>query len=92
MMSFPTGCISSKPSYVFYQKEGNGAKYGELPADKVIIYEQERNDGLVKAYKAQFVAKWHYFFGIPLFIGQEVKYSIFIPKGGIKHDFQVDLK
>lgn len=84
-----TGHIESKSYYVFYQKEGNGVRFGKVSAEKAVVYEEERNGGLIKTYTRQFTSGWHNAFGTTL--GGE-KYEIFIPQGSILHEFQLDLK
>lgn len=83
-----SGFIESELYYVFYykyeDKEGAGFKTDRILAKNAIVYEQIRNDGLVKIYK----------FSRGGFLRKTVfeRYEIFIPKGSILRQFQLDAK
>lgn len=82
------GTIESKFYYVFYQRERNGIRFGNVPAENAVVYEENRDDGLIKEYDKRFMAGWHDFFGATW--GE--RYDIFIPEGSILHEFNLDLK
>lgn len=82
-----SGYIESELYYVFYQKEGSGIKFNKIPRERVVIYEEERNDGVMKIYIARFKPKWCNAIAL-----SRAKCRIFIPKGTIIQKFNLDLK
>lgn len=79
-----SGFIGHRLSYVFYYKEGGGFRLDKIFAENTTVYEQERNDGLIKIYKFKKAGliqdSWF------------TRYEIFIPKGSILQQFQLDAK
>jgi hypothetical protein len=84
-----SGTIESKPYYVFYQKTGKGLKFGKIPVENVIVYEEKgRTDGLINVYAKRFTKDVYKLFAVV----SGTRYEIFIPKGSILRDFKLDLK
>lgn len=84
-----SGTFESRSYYVFYQKYGDGIIFGRVPVEKAVLYEEERNNGLIKEYLKMNKERWYYLFGVP---GEQRRYDIIIPNGSILHDFRLDLE
>ena len=84
------GTIEGKLTYIFYQKENdnaNAVKLRKVSAENTIIFEEERSDGQFKKYIKEIENSYWYLIAIP--IGD--KYEIFVPKGTINREFNLDL-
>ena len=91
--NFFLGCgnIENEFYYVFYRKEPDGSKtFDKIKADKKAkIYEEERNDGIIEAFREDFINKNHWLFAV---VFSEPRYKIRIPKGSISKKFKLDLE
>lgn len=79
-----TGSIESKQYYFFYKEQGGGFVPGKVEVfDNVVIYEEQREDGILKSFSREFSNPIFWLFGIP----NSERYEFFIPKGSIKPGF-----
>ena len=79
--------------YLFYQKEGDRIKFGKVPVDKTTIYEEERNNGLMKVYREKIASSGSILnlLGAYGILYWDEKYEIFVPQGSVIRKFQLDL-
>lgn len=84
-----SGSIGDAQYYFFYKEvEGGGYKPDKiLVADNVTIYEEDREDGMVKVYRYGIVNPPRWFIVAPNSTIQRVKYEFHIPRGAIKRNF-----
>lgn len=88
------GQIDGKPCYYYYEKVNNGAfLLKSVSSDKVLIYEQDRNDGVIKKSFDQITPNkyWNFgwFLGVHQYLENE-KTEFYIPAGSISRQFILD--
>lgn len=80
-----TGSIGSTEYYFYYDKVGDGFRPGKIEVDNnVTVFEQERNDGLLKVYETRFTNSLLWIFGLT---SSERSFEIIIPNGSLKQNF-----
>ncbi|MEK7568368.1 MAG: hypothetical protein AAB498_01935 [Patescibacteria group bacterium] len=80
-----TGSIGATQYYFFYKEAGQGYQPGKVAvADNVIVFEEKRQGGELKAYTYQFVNPS---FGWIAIDWQGQKYEFVIPEGSLKKNF-----
>lgn len=96
MFFLGTGNVEGVEYYkYFYLKPDGGKQFAKLPADRVVLYEEERLDGYLTKVGEQRKAPRISTLIIPDFFFFEPRtfqtYAIHVPKGTIKGGFEVDL-
>lgn len=90
-----SGSIDTKQYYVFYQKlDGGGFWIDKIEAKKATVYEEERDDAMIKKCIPKITGIGKYFGSIMVHksISEIEKYEIFVPKGTIERDCEFDLE
>lgn len=83
-----SGNIDGEQKYVYMAKTKNGYRMGSIPAEDCYINESA-DKPKIEQYKNGYKSK---FFRNNLFFLGDDSYKIYIPKGSIKYNFEVDLK
>lgn len=91
-----SGSVRQEFYYFFYKKEKDGSvTFDKLLARNVKIYEEERKDGVIKAFEKRPIKKISlslFGFHHPANGDRDQRYEIHIPKGSIERTFKLDLQ
>ena len=83
-----TGYVDSETYYYYLtENEDGGKKFAKIKADNAILYDNEKENPRVEITHARSSSWIANFF----FITDQDIYSIYIPEGSIKYNFNVDL-
>jgi len=74
--------VSANGAYYFFHEKGNGANLDKIFFRKTTVYEEERENGVIKVYRSRFLSERHKIIALQLYPN---KYEAFIPKGGIRY-------
>lgn len=91
-----SGSLNGQNYYRFYQKlPDGGVKFGKIPAENAVVYEEDRNDGyLAKVGKfesySEGVRRWFFMNVFDASAGSFSHYSLHVPKGTIKRGFKLE--
>lgn len=91
-----SGSLGAEQHYKFYYKTSDGGKkFGKVNAESVTVYEEDRKNAyMAKSGEENRYSQRVYLWLIPKFLsgGNSWKYTIHIPKGTIKEEYNLDLK
>lgn len=91
-----SGSVGAEQYYKFYYKTADGGKkFGKIQAESATVYEEDRKDAyMAKAGEENRYSTNDYLWLIPKFLwGRPLwKYTIHVPKGTIKVEYNLDLK
>ncbi len=89
--SFFLGCgtVEGNVTYFYYrQRPDGGLEQGWVQSENVIIYEEDRADGILQVYQKKLVHPWEFWalpWGSPC-------YQFRVPKGTVIRQFKADLQ